>query len=91
MESEIQRAVTARDKNVALGAMPELAKAFADELNAIDLLAANRPERIRDLRRRMDAACDVGDLSIREWRTLIEKVAAARAEAPLARTGRPTA
>ena len=87
MESEIQHYVMAGDQNVALAAGPELAKAFAEELDSIDSLATNRPERIGDLRRRMDAACDVGDLTIREWRALIEKVAAARAETPIAKPG----
>lgn len=87
MESEIQHDVMASDENVALVAGPELAKAFAEELDAIDSLATNRADRIGDLRRRMDAACDVGELTIREWRALIEKVAAARAEAPIAKTG----
>jgi hypothetical protein len=30
---------------------------------------------ISDLRRLMDSACDQGDISIREWRMLLEKVA----------------
>jgi hypothetical protein len=30
---------------------------------------------ITDLRRLMDSACDQGDISIREWRTLLEQVA----------------
>lgn len=91
MEREIEHIGAPTDERVALAMGPELAKAFAEELDAIDPLAVNRPERIGDLRRRMDAACDVGDLTIREWRTLIEKVAAARAEAPLAGLGRRTA
>lgn len=65
---------------------PELAQALADELDAIDSLSKDRAERIGELRRRMDAACDVGELTIREWRALIEKVAAARAEAPSTRS-----
>lgn len=91
MEREIQNTVQLSDRDAALAARPELAKAFADELVAIDALAVNRPERIGDLRRRMDAACDVGDLTIREWRALIEKVAAARSAAPVAKRGTRTA
>lgn len=32
--------------------------------------------RIGELRRLMDIACDQGDISIREWRMLLDKVAA---------------
>ena len=86
MESEIECAGPPIDQIIILVAVrPELAKALAEELDAIDPLAPNRPERIGDVRRRMDAACNVGELTIREWRALIEKVPAARAQAPLAR------
>lgn len=91
MEREFQNTVALSDREAALAGAPELASAFAEELVAIEALAVNRPERIGDLRRRMDAACDVGDMTIREWRALIEQVAAARAEAPLARPRTRTA
>lgn len=62
-----------------------LADKFEAELDAIDALAANRAELIGDVGRRMDAACDVGDLTIREWRALIEKLSIARAKTPMTR------
>lgn len=64
-----------------------LAAKFEAELDAIDSLACNRADLIGDVGRRMDAACDVGDLSIREWRALIEKVSAVRARSSLTRPG----
>lgn len=64
-----------------------LAAKFEAELDAIDALAPNRPELIGDVGRRMDAACDIGDLTVREWRALIDKVSAARAKPPMSRPG----
>lgn len=87
MEREIEHAGSPEGTVEAVATRRELAKELAEELDAIDPQAANRAERIGDLRRRMDAACDVGGLTIKEWRALIEKVAAARAEAPIAKPG----
>lgn len=78
MNDEIQYTEPPSDEDAVA---PDLAQALAGELAAIAPEDANRLERIGDLRRRMDAACDVGDLTIREWRALIEKVAATRSEA----------
>ena len=87
MEIEIQHVETLSNESAALAVGLDLANAFAAELDAIGSLAVNRLERMGDLRQRMDAACDVGDLTIREWRILIDKVAAARSEMPLSRPG----
>lgn len=65
----------------------DLAGKFSAELDAIDSLARDRDALIGDVRRRMDAACDAGALSIKEWRALIEKISAARAGPPLSRPG----
>ncbi len=82
LETEYRNSCAEGIAKAAKGA--ELAQELADELDAIHPFSKDRAERIGELRRRMDAACDVGEITIREWRALIEKVAAARAEAPSA-------
>lgn len=49
---------------------------FESTINTIDPTSQGRAAQIAELRRRMDLACDAGHITIREWRTLLDKVAA---------------
>lgn len=49
---------------------------FESTVSAIDPRSPGRTAQIAELRRRMDLACDAGHITIREWRTLLDKVAA---------------
>lgn len=66
-------------------APPSLFEKLALELDAIMAEDLDRVVKINDLRRVMDPACDSGQLSIKQWRVLIDKVAIARSSTPIAK------
>lgn len=49
---------------------------FEAALLALDPRSPGRSAQVAELRRRMDLACDAGQITIKEWRELLDKVAA---------------
>lgn len=48
---------------------------FEATLSALETWSPGRSAQLAELRRRMDLACDAGHITIREWRTLLDKTA----------------
>ncbi len=55
---------------------------FELALEALDPRSPGRSAQVAELRRRMDLACDAGQITIKEWRTLLDKVAAFQLHPP---------
>jgi len=49
---------------------------FEGALQSLDPRSPGRPAQVAELRRRLDLACDAGQITIKEWRALLDKVAA---------------
>lgn len=53
----------------------EAASRFADDMEELRALATPDKEAVEALRSRLDAAADAGEITVREWRELVEKCA----------------
>ena len=49
---------------------------FEAALESLDPRSPGRSAQVAELRRRMDLACDAGHITIKEWRNLLDRVAA---------------
>lgn len=55
---------------------------FESQILVLDPLASDCRVKISDLRKGMDVACDVGTITLKQWRLLLDRIAAIQAKCP---------
>ncbi|MCE3607572.1 hypothetical protein LXA47_28795 [Massilia sp. P8910] len=68
-------------------ANPAALSALEAEVLQLDPTAHACRIEIADMRRRMDEACDIGEISLSQWRVLLDRVAAVQAKCVVTKQG----